>query len=218
MTLYQLVVFVLAAQVAVAAAAASATHRRRLSEAGDGRRVRRGAALELVSHDALLRHVATGNSSSSSSPSSSRDYSDGANEEADDDDDDERHDDGGHRKKTKKGAKKKKKKKKHHGFFSLMKKMKKHLPDMVHKMHGPSMFMMGMAQANFHNFVMHALMMSKMALTTVVVMILREMVFGDKDQPVKYYNFGYDHHRRTSHPSSPYDYNRRRKRRLAVVA
>lgn len=113
--------------------------------------------------------------------------------------------------------KKKKKKKKKGGLHGLMKKMKHWMPKFMHKMHGPSMFMLGMAQANFNNFVMHALMMSKMALFSVIMMIIREAVFGDKDQPVKYYNFGYEHpHPPRRHiPESydyPYDYKRRRKR------
>ncbi|XP_065217734.1 uncharacterized protein LOC135843702 [Planococcus citri] len=101
-------------------------------------------------------------------------------------------------KKYKHGDKnKKKKKKKKGGLHSLLKKMKKGIPKFMKKMMPhmkmPSMFMLGMAQANLHNFVMHALMMSKMALGSVIMMIIRELVFGDKDQPVKYYNFGYDH-------------------------
>ncbi len=116
------------------------------------------------------------------------------------------------------GGNKKKKKKKKGGLYSIFKKMKHYMPKFMEKMHGPSMFMLGMAQANFHNFVMHALMMSKMALISVIMMIIREAVFGDKDEPVKYYNFGYDHpspHKRIidsyDYPSY-YEYKRRRKR------
>lgn len=91
---------------------------------------------------------------------------------------------------------KKKKKKKKGGLHSLIKHMKKTIPKFMKKMmpmmKGPSMFMMGMLQANLNNFVMHALMMSKMALGSVIMMIVRELVFADKDEPVKYYNFGYD--------------------------
>ncbi|XKL67959.1 hypothetical protein PGB90_003450 [Kerria lacca] len=119
-------------------------------------------------------------------------------------------DDRGHKKKKKKVKK---------GFYSIFGKLHKMMPDFMKKMHGPSMFMIGMAQANFNNFVMHALMMSKMALISVVLMIVREMVFGDREQPVKYYNFGYDHHpphkRLVSsydYHEYPYDYKRRRKR------
>lgn len=101
-----------------------------------------------------------------------------------------KHDD----KKKKKSKSKKPKKKK--GLYHLLKKMKKEIPKFMKKMMPmmkmPSMFMLGMAQANLHNFVMHALMMSKMALSSVIMMIIRELVFGDKDEPVKYYNFGYD--------------------------
>lgn len=113
---------------------------------------------------------------------------------------------------------KKKKKKKGGGLYSLIKKMK-HLPKFLKKMmpmmKGPSMFMMGMMQANLHNFVMHALMMSKMALSSVIMMIIREMVFGDKDQPVKYYNFGYDvppRRRIITTIEHPIDYKHRRRR------
>lgn len=109
------------------------------------------------------------------------------------------------------------KKKKHKKWLYIMfKKLKKAWPQLMKKMHGPSMFMLGMAQANFNNFIMHALMMSKMALVSVIMMIIREMVFGDKDEPVKYYNFGYDEyapHRRII-TSYTYDYKRRRKRRM----
>lgn len=68
------------------------------------------------------------------------------------------------------------------------------LPKMMKKMGAwqPNMFMMGMAQANLHNFVMQSLMMSKMALSSMVMMFIRDVVFGDKKNPVRYYNFGYE--------------------------
>lgn len=111
--------------------------------------------------------------------------------------------------------KKKKKKKKKDGMHALMKK----LPEFLKKIHGPSMYLLGMAQANFNNFVMHVLMLSKMALLSVIMMIIREAVFGDKDKPVKYYNFGYDHPPR-KHILQSYDYHdykHRRKRDSWII-
>lgn len=110
---------------------------------------------------------------------------------------------------------KKKKKKKKDGMHALMKK----LPEFMKKIHGPSMYLLGMAQANFNNFVMHVLMLSKMALLSVIMMIIREAVFGDKDKPVKYYNFGYDHPPR-KHILESYnyhDYKHRRKRDSWII-
>lgn len=113
----------------------------------------------------------------------------------------------GHSKQVKQDNVKKRKKKKKHALDVVFKhfwhKMRKWMPNFKN-MHGPTMFMLGMAQANFNNFVMHALMMSKMALGSVIMMIIREFVFGDKDQPVKYYNFGYEH----PHSDYHYDYSR----------
>jgi len=134
------------------------------------------------------------------------------------------------RAKTKHDSSKKKKKKLGASLHKIGHLMWHHISKMlpkISKMQGPFMFMLGMAQANFNNFVMHALMMSKMALISVFMMIMRELVFGDNNNPVRYYNFGYKHsephHYRkysyyepqVSDDYQQYDYKRRRKRQAS---
>ncbi|XP_046660015.1 uncharacterized protein LOC124353965 [Homalodisca vitripennis] len=61
----------------------------------------------------------------------------------------------------------------------------------------PQLIMWGFAPivlANLQMFVMHALMINKMALSSAIFMTLRNIVFGPRPGPlVKYANYGYKH-------------------------